>query len=653
MDPRITAVTLHRIVSDGVSILPVEAVALVRQLWQMVDSDRRHGSQGRIPALDQVRLRSTGELRVSDDHSPRGPEVQPVESITALGTLLAALLSPGREWATNPAQLRSIVRRAMAPSDRVTAFDSNAAPFGSIGDFLRALDDFAPADRTTDLRPLFERWHTTTAAQVTGPVDATADSPLRRSVSMSTAAVSEAGVDPLATTGQHETNLDASQEDNNKLHQYLHEPDGRVDDALTLSDDGALTLFDSEGSDSEGPDSEGSVAVEDSDRWPSAPVVQSRSETSVPERMTNSRRTIATVGTIAAIAIAATSWVFVRPSFEPPSSSHGPAVNDRAPDPLVPAPTVGTIPVAPAPPPSTNPAPLGRSEKNDRQKSEADRTSSAPVVTMSASDSTAVPIIRSTDLDNEPAFSPSFDGTESAMFFHAGRDGSLRKASIDGDGSVLEVTTIVNDGARNYHVRASPDGSRIAFDSDRDGERAVYVATRDGRNLRRVSGPGYAAVPTWSPDSARLAFIRAEPGRPRVWNVWTAEVATTELRRLTSHSVGQAWGGSWFPDNRRLAYSHEDRLVVLDPISGDERVFPSPVKGSLVRTPAVSPDGRSVVFQVFRQGTWLLDLSDGTMRRILEDPSAEEFAWSPDGRRIAFHSRRSGEWGIWMMAPGR
>ena len=648
MDPRITAVTLHRIVSDGVSILPVEAVALVRQLWQTVASDRRH-SHDRIPALDQIRLRSTGELRVSDDHSPRGPEVQPLESLTALGTLLAALLSPGREWATNPAQLRRIVRRAMAPSDRVAAFDSNAAPFGSIADFLKALDDFAHADRTTDLRPLFERWHATTAGQVTGPVDAVADSPVRRSVSISTAAVSEAGVDPLVTTGQHETNLDASQ-DNNKLHQDLHDPGGRVDDGLALFDfdDGALTLFASEGS-----DSEGAVAVKDSDRWPSAPVVESRSDTPVPERRTNSRRTIATVGTIAAIAIAATTLAFVRSSFEPPSTSHGPVVNDRDPDPSVPAPTVGTMPAAPSPPPSSNPAPLRRAEKNVRQKSEADRTSSGPVMTVSVSDSTAVPIIRSTDLDNKPAFSPSFDGTESAMFFHAGRDGSLRKASIDGDGSVLEVTTIVNDGSRNYHVRASPDGSRIAFDSDRDGERAVYVATRDGRNLRRVSGPGYAAVPTWSPDSARLAFIRAEPGRPRVWNVWTAEVATTELRRLTSHSVGQAWGGSWFPDNRRLAYSHEDRLLVLDTISGDERVFPSPVKGSLVRTPAVSPDGGSVVFQVFRQGTWLLDLSDGTMRRILEDPSAEEFAWSPDGRRIAFHSRRSGEWGIWMMAPGR
>ena len=453
---------------------------------------------------------------------------------------------------------------------------------------------------------------------------------------MSTAAESEASDDPQATTDQHEATLDASQEDINTLHQDLHDPDGRLDDALIFA-------------------SEASVAVEDSDRWPSSPVVQSRSETPVTERAPNSRRTVATVGTIAAIAIAASAAVVLRPSFEPPSTSEGLAVTnlERDPDPLVPAPTAGTIPAAPSPPPSTDPAPLGRSAASDRQKSEPASTSSAPVAAMGARDRTAVPIIRSIDLDNEPAFSPSFDATESAMFFHAGRDGALLKASMDGEGSVLEVTTIVNDGARNYHVRASPDGSRIAFDSDRDGERAVYVATRDGRNVRRISGPGYAAVPTWSPDSTRLAFIRAEPARPQVWNVWTAEIATNELRRLTSHSVGQAWGGSWFPDNRRLAYSHEDRLLVLDTITGDERVFPSPVKGSLVRTPAVSPDGRSVVFQVFRQGTWLLDLFDDTMRRILEDPSAEEFAWSPDGRRIAFHSRRSGEWGIWMMAPAR
>jgi Tol biopolymer transport system component len=57
-----------------------------------------------------------------------------------------------------------------------------------------------------------------------------------------------------------------------------------------------------------------------------------------------------------------------------------------------------------------------------------------------------------------------------------------------------------------------------------------------------------------------------------------------------------------------------------------------------------------VMFQVFRQGAWLLDLADGSMRCALADPTAEEFAWSPDGHRVAFHSRRDGEWGIFLLA---
>jgi Tol biopolymer transport system component len=256
-------------------------------------------------------------------------------------------------------------------------------------------------------------------------------------------------------------------------------------------------------------------------------------------------------------------------------------------------------------------------------------------------------------LDDDVAFSPAFATSGSAVFYHSAAVGNsaIMRADTDANGEVLRVTSIVNDDAQNFHARPSPDGRMIAFDSDREGERAVYIADAEGRNVRRVSGEGFAAVPSWSPDGRRLAFVRAEPGRPKVWNLWTVDLASGDTVRLTSHPYGQPWGAAWFPDGKRIAYSHEDRLIVRTLDGSAEQIYPSPRKGQLLRTPAVSPDGRRVIFQVYKDGGWMLDLEDATMTRILTDPTAEEFSWSPDGHRVAYHSRKSGSWSVWMMAP--
>ena len=279
------------------------------------------------------------------------------------------------------------------------------------------------------------------------------------------------------------------------------------------------------------------------------------------------------------------------------------------------------------------------------QQASSDQSKPATNGRMTAPDRAELP-------DEDAAFSPSFATVGSAMFYHAdaGDSSALMRADTDSSGAVLRVTSIVDDSAKNFHARPSPDGGRIAFDSDRDGERAVYIADANGKNVRRVSGAGFAAVPSWSPDGRTLAFVRAEPDLPKVWNLWASDLESGETRRLTNHRFGQTWSAAWFPDGRRIAYSHEARLIIRSIDSGEERIFNTPKAGHLIRTPAVSPDGRRVMFQVRKDGAWLLDVANGAMRKVLADPTAEEFTWSPDGRRVAYHSRNAGGWGVWMMA---
>jgi len=248
-------------------------------------------------------------------------------------------------------------------------------------------------------------------------------------------------------------------------------------------------------------------------------------------------------------------------------------------------------------------------------------------------------------------FSPSFADHGHAILFHSGRAGSsLMHLSLDDAG---KPSTILQDGAANFHAVRSPDGQWLAYDSDRDGTRAVYVARADGRDATKISRVGYAAVPRWSPEGGRVAFIRAEAGRPRVWNVWIADLGAHSLTRVSHHAVGQAWGASWFPDGTHLSYSVEDRLVIADLARGTRRVIASPIRGRLVRTPAVSPDGKWVVFQVHHDGAWLLQAATGRMQRVLSDPTAEEFAWSPDSRRVVYHTHRGGGWSLWQLAFDR
>ena len=70
---------------------------------------------------------------------------------------------------------------------------------------------------------------------------------------------------------------------------------------------------------------------------------------------------------------------------------------------------------------------------------------------------------------------------------------------MDADGS--NQTRLTNNPASDAQPAWSPDGTKIAFNSDRDGNFEVYVMDADGSNQTRLTNnPADDGGPAWSPD---------------------------------------------------------------------------------------------------------------------------------------------------------
>jgi Tol biopolymer transport system component len=119
--------------------------------------------------------------------------------------------------------------------------------------------------------------------------------------------------------------------------------------------------------------------------------------------------------------------------------------------------------------------------------------------------------------DGDPAWSP--DGSRVA--FTSEREGGDREIYVmNADGT--DQTRLTTSAGFDENPSWSPDGTRIAFDSTRDGNLEVYVMKTDGSDVQRVTDhPAIDAIPSWSPDSKRILFVseRIAKGQRRLFSV--------------------------------------------------------------------------------------------------------------------------------------
>ena len=117
--------------------------------------------------------------------------------------------------------------------------------------------------------------------------------------------------------------------------------------------------------------------------------------------------------------------------------------------------------------------------------------------------------------------------------------------------------------ALEQHPQFSPDGTKLAFVSERSGEREVWIADRSGEHERQLTDVPELIIgyPRWSPDGARIAFHASSSNDVRA--VYSVEVATGATQRLFDGCCP----GGWSADGESLYVTIEgkvQRIAVAD-----------------------------------------------------------------------------------------
>lgn len=269
----------------------------------------------------------------------------------------------------------------------------------------------------------------------------------------------------------------------------------------------------------------------------------------------------------------------------------------------------------------------------------------------------AVPLVLAGTSPAEAAF----PGTNGRIAFEANGDIWLTDSrGVD----AFHVNLTNSAGATDYNASMSPDGRKVAFQSDRDEGVDFEIYTLDiytGTLTQVTDNTVQDGNPAWSPDGTRLAYEeqRTDPGRTDR-DIFTRNAnGTGTATDVTPASTEDNLAPSWSPDGNEIAnyISASGDIVVHNLNTSGARTIGSDGSGtSRYINPNWSPDGSRVVYQ-FRDISddfeiWTMRSSDGTDRRQLTNNTvADEYpAYSPDGSRITFSRLPSVHYDLYTMS---
>ena len=213
----------------------------------------------------------------------------------------------------------------------------------------------------------------------------------------------------------------------------------------------------------------------------------------------------------------------------------------------------------------------------------------------------------------------------------------------------------------------SPDGKMFAYVASQSGKRDIFLQRVDGRvptNLTPDS-PADDSEPAFSPDGSQIAFRSEREGG----GIFVMGVAGESVRRITDIGHNPAWSPdgtqivvSTMPvDLRPLTHKDDGDLWIVDTRTGVKRPLltaqhPRSIDGL---QPSWSPHGKRIAFWglsgASQRDIWTIDPYAAKPREtivsVTSDPAIDwNPVWSPDGRYLYFGSDRDGTMNLWRIA---
>ncbi len=196
--------------------------------------------------------------------------------------------------------------------------------------------------------------------------------------------------------------------------------------------------------------------------------------------------------------------------------------------------------------------------------------------------------------------------------------------------------------------------TRIAFVTDRTGNKEIALMDVDGRNEAMVTRNGSINIsPAWHPDGRSLLYTCFRRRNPDLYQLFISMGSTV----LLSAASGPNAAAAWSPDGKRIALmmrgSDNTEIYLLNPQGKDPLQLTRSWDNKA--SPAWSPDGKQIAFVSDRSGNpqiYIFDLAQRKLRRLTYEGGYNcSPSWSPKGDKIAFTRQEEGRFSIYTIRP--